>query len=308
MKTNDIMKNATLTVNRVALKVKKHSPEILLVVGVVGMIGTVVSASIASTKLSEIITEVKDTFEKIEETTKNADISDYTEEDAKNDKRIVCTKAGVKLVKLYGPSVLLGTVSIICILSSNHILRERNVALAAAYTTVDRGFKEYRERVIDRFGEEVDKELKYNIRKEKVEETETDENGKEKKVKKTVDVADINGYSPYAKFFDESCDGWTKDAEFNLMTVRRVQNFANEKLHTQGHMFLNEVYDMLGIDRTRDGNIVGWLYDPENPNLNNVIDFGIYDVHKKGSRNFVNGFERTILLDFNVDGNILDLI
>lgn len=110
-------------------------------------------------------------------------------------------------------------------------------------------------------------------------------------------------YSPYARVFDEECLGWTRDAEMNRLFLLRQQEFANEKLQQRGYLFLNEVYDMLGLSRTKVGQCVGWCYDLSNRYGDNYVDFGIYDVR---NRWFVNGQEKTIVLDFNVDGNILD--
>lgn len=111
--------------------------------------------------------------------------------------------------------------------------------------------------------------------------------------------------SYYARFFDEGCTGWTKDSEFNLIFLKQQQNYANELLRKKGHLFLNEVYDMLGIPRTKAGQMVGWIYNEKNPIGDNFVDFGINNARNK---DFVNGYERIILLDFNVDGEILDLI
>jgi hypothetical protein len=178
--------------------------------------------------------------------------------------------------------------------------------LAAAYATVDKSFKEYRSRVVERFGKELDRELRYNIKAKEVDEIVQNEDGTETVVKKTVNVADPNLYSDYARFFDEACPGWTKDPEFNLMFLKDQQRFANDKLKAQGYLFLNEVYDMLGIPRTKAGQVVGWIYDEKNPIGDNFVDFGIFNENITKARDFVNGYERVILLDFNVDGNIMD--
>ena len=198
--------------------------------------------------------------------------------------------------------------SITAILTSNNILRKRNLALAAAYTTIDRSFKEYRGRVVERFGKDLDHELKHNIKAKEIEETITNEDGTEATETKTVDVANPTEYSDYARFFDEACSGWTKDPELNLMFLKRQQSYANDLLQRRGYLFLNEVYDMLGIPRTKAGQVVGWVYDENCPVGDNYVDFGIYDIHREKCRDFVNGYERTILLDFNPDGNILDLM
>ena len=307
MKKTKISNNITRSLHKVGFKIKKHSPEILAVVGVVGVGATVVTACVATTKLSDILDETTDTIEKINETVSNPDFADkYSEEDATKDKVIVYTQTSVKIAKLYAPSVILGVASVGCFLTSHNILRKRNIALAAAYATVDKGFKEYRSRVVERFGEALDQELRFNIKAKEFEEVVINEKGEEEIVKKTVSVVDPNTYSDYARFFDEACPGWSKDPEYNLTFLKRQQNFANEKLQTNGFLFLNDVYEMIGIPKTKAGQIVGLIYDEKNPVGDNFVDFGIYDVNNEAKRDFVNGYERSILLDFNVDGNIWD--
>ena len=302
--------STTRALNRAALKIRKHSPEILVASGIVGVVTSTVMACKATTKIDEVLTESKEHVEMTKKYVEDNGFTEkYTENDYKKDLTIMYTQRGMKLVKLYAPAVILGTVSITAILAGHNILRKRNVALAAAYATVDKGFKEYRGRVIERFGEELDRELKYNIKAKDVEEVKVnEETGKEEISKKTVNVADPNAYSDYARFFDDGCTGWTKDPEYNLMFLKDQQRYANDRLQSKGSLFLNEVYDMLGIPRTKAGACVGWIYDEKNPVGDNFVDFGIYDMYNERKRDFVNGYERTILLDFNVDGNILDLI
>ena len=311
----DIFKNMSRSFNRAGLKLRKHSPEILVVSGVIGTVVSAVMACKATTKVGKILDETKETVQFIHESKdagkvfmEDGEQHEYTEEVAKKDLAIVYAQTGVKLAKLYGPSVILGTLSIAGILTSNNILRKRNVALAAAYTVVDKGFKEYRGRVVERFGEELDRELRLNIKAKEIEETTVDKKGKEKTTTKTIEVASPNYYSDYARCFDDGCNGWDKDAEYNLMFLRHQQNHANELLRANVYLFLNDVYEMLGIPRTKAGQCVGWIYDEKNPVGDNYVDFGIYDIYKEGSRDFVNGYEKSIWLDFNVDGNILDLI
>lgn len=304
-----IMNKASNLMGKTGLKLKKYSPEILIVTGVVGTVASAVMACKATLKVNDILDETKSNIEKIHEASDRDDISGYTADDAKKDLTIVYVQTGVKVAKLYAPSVILGALSITSILASNNILRKRNVALAATVATLDQSFKDYRKRVIERFGEEVDRQLKYNIKQEKIEEKVVDpETGKEKKVKKTIEVSDGQFVSPYARFFDESSRYFEKNPEMNLMFLRAEQNFANDRLKARGYLFLNEVYERLGIPTTKAGQCVGWIYDPENPNHkgNNYIDFGIYDMNREKVRDFVNGYERVILLDFNVDGDILN--
>jgi hypothetical protein len=194
--------------------------------------------------------------------------------------------------------------SLTSIVLSNNILRKRNIALAAAYATVDQAFKEYKRRVSDRFGEDVEKEIRYNLKAHEYEETVLNDKGKEKQVKKTTLVADpINNCSPYAKFFDAASKEWEKDADYNLFFLRSQEAYANDLLMSRGHLFLNEVYKQLGFPETKAGQVVGWRYDPSRTDIDNFVSFGIYDV-RQANRNFVNGYEPVILLDFNVDGNI----
>jgi len=306
----EIVNKATRTFHRVGFKLKKHSPEILSVVGAVGAVTGAVMACKATTKVGAILEDSKEQIDIIHQGMEDGHVRDvdYTEEDGKKDLAIVYAQTGLKVAKLYAPAVIVGAAGIACMLGSTNILRKRNVAIAAAYTTIDKSFKEYRGRVIERFGEELDRELKYNIKAMKIEEKVVDENGKEKKVKKTVQAIDPTKYSAYARFFDDGCLGWDKDAELNLFTLHQVQEHANDLLKARGHLFLNEVYDMLGFKRTKAGNVVGWIYDEEHPIGDNYVDFGMYNLYNEKARDFVNGYERVILLDFNVDGEILHLI
>lgn len=308
MNKNTIVK----AVNVGMLKLKKHAPHILVGTGVVGTVASTVLACKATTKISDILDRAKNDVEII-----NAAVNDetleveYTEEDRKKDLAITYTKTGVEIAKLYAPAVILGVASIGCILTSHKILNGRNAALAAAYAGVDKAFKEYRSNVIEKYGDHIDKELRYGIKAKNITEVEIDdETGKEKKVKKSVDVieGDIPDYSPYAKVFDEASPYWQKDADYNLMFLRGVQNWANDYLKVNGFLFLNDVYDELGIPRTKAGQVVGWVYDKDNAIGDNYIDFGMYDIRREPVRDFVNGYERNIILDFNVDGYILDLI
>lgn len=324
MNKTEIMNKFSRTLNDIGFKLKKHSPEILVTVGVIGGVAGTVLACKATTKLDDILEESKENVNKIHETVekveageviecqdKNGTITPYTVEDSKKDLTIVYTQTGLKIAKLYAPAVAVGALSITSILAAHNILRKRNVALAAAYTAVDQSFKEYRGRVVERFGKELDRELKYNIKAKEIEETVVDEKGKEKKVKKTIEVIDPNDpntYSEYAKFFDAASKCWEKDPEYNLMFLRAQQTYANDLLRSRGHLFLNEVYDMLDIPRTKAGQIVGWVYDKHDPVGDNFVDFGIYETFRPAARDFVNGYEPVILLDFNVDGNVLDLM
>ena len=296
--------------NGVKGKVEKHSPEILMGVGVVGVVTGTVMACRATLKLNDILEEAQETRDKIKEVASNPNYEDkYTEEDAKKDLTINYVQTGVKVAKLYAPAVAVGVAGVGCVLASHDIMKKRNVALSAAYLTVDKSFKEYKQRVIDRVGEEVEKEIRYGIKAEEiVEAIVVDEEGNETALTETVRTMNPTLYSDYARFFDEASPCWQNDPEYNLMFLKAQQQYANDLLRAKGRLFLNDVYDMLGIEKTKAGQVVGWVYDRENPNGDNFVDFGIYDMSKERVRAFVNGYETNILLDFNVDGNIWDLM
>lgn len=303
--------NISRAFGKAKLQLKKHSPEILVISGVVGTVAAGVMACKATTKASDILEEMHESMNqihKVNEMAKENENISYDENDLKKDTTMVYVQTGVKFAKLYGPSLAVGILSITSILVGHNILRKRNLALAAAYTTVSNSFKAYRGRVADRFGDDVEYQLRHGIKAEEVEETVVDDDGNEKTVKKTIDVMDPNKVSDFARIFDDGNIGWEKDSEHNLAFLKMQQNYANDILKTRGYLFLNEVYEMLGFNKTKAGQVVGWIFDESDPKCDNFVDFGIYRGESPAVRAFVNGDERSILLDFNVDGNILDRV
>ena len=312
MKT-DIMASVSRSLHKVGFKLKKHSPEILIVTGVIGIVTSTVMACKATTKVNDIVDEAKDMVDKIHDAVENkkhtSDGEEYTQEVANKDLTIVYAQTGLKFVKLYGPAVAIGIASIGCIVGSNHILRKRNIALAAALTAMETSFKEYRGRLIDRFGKDLDRELRFGIKAKEVEEKVVDEKGKETTVTKTVEVVDPNAiHSIYSVVFCEGNSGWTRNAELNKVFLIQQQNYANDKLKLNGVLTLNEVYDMIGAPRTAYGQIAGWVYTDDSSIGDNFVDFGIFDVNNEKACDFVNGYEKSIILDFNCIGNILEYI
>lgn len=298
---NEIVKSISGVANKTVMKLKKHSPEILVVAGVVGAVASAVIACKATTKVSRINEEAKDSIDTIHESAEKGVTpagETYSVEDSKKDLSIVYVQTGIKYAKLYAPAVILGTLSITSILASNNILRKRNIALGAAYAAIDKSFKEYRGRVIERFGEQVDHELKYNLKAKKFEEIEVDpETGKEKKVKKTVTVADPNLQSDYAIYFDQKSRNYETNMDYNRMFLKAQQQFANDKLQTRGHIFLNEVLDDLDLPRSPAGQIVGWTADGPD----GYVNFRILEVERETEDG---RHEPALLLDFNVQGDI----
>lgn len=295
-----IVKSVSGIANKAIMKLKKHSPEILVAAGIVGAVASAVIACKATTKVGKIIEDTKETIDTIHDGIDNGEINGnaYTPDDGKKDMTMIYIQTGIKFVKLYAPTIILGALSITGILASNNILRKRNIALGAAYAAVDKSFKEYRNRVVERFGEQVDTELKYGIKAKKFERTEIDpETGEENKSEETVMVADPNLRSDYAIYFDSKSRNYENNSDYNRMFLRAQEAYANDRLQARGHLFLNEVLDDLDLPRTPAGQIVGWTKDGPD----GYVNFHIIEVERETEDG---RFEPALLLDFNVEGNI----
>ncbi len=282
----------------------KNSPQILFGVGVIGMVGSTVLACRATLKLEEVLDSIERDKHKaasakeLVDSGVTSDHISYTENEYRKDLTIIAVRGIGSIVKLYTPSVLLGGVSIACLTKSHTILKERNLALTAAYAVVEGAFTRYRERVIDRYGEEVDRDLRYDV--EDVDIIDPDSG----KLISTTQVIDGPG-SAYARFYDEiSSTNWSSNPDINHYFLRTVQSYCNDRLKARGHVFLNEVYDELGLSHTKAGAIVGWRWLKGSGD--DHIDFGIWDGTHETVNEFFNGREGSILLDFNVDGVIYD--
>lgn len=283
---------------RQALVVSQHSPTILLVGGIAAGLGGTVLACRATLKASDLVAKQKETRSII------ADIEhdDYTDKDRTRDLAIFYVQSGVEWTKLYGPAFILGVTSIACLTSSHKILGNRYTAMSTAYAGVKATFDQYRERVVDDQGEDKDREYRYGSKV--ITETVETENGP-KKVKRVVNDLDANGRSGLARIFDQvSSDHYKSEPGYNRVFLQAQQNWANDKLRAQGHLFLNEVHDMLGLSRTPEGQQLGWFWDKENQP---VVDFGLHESNP-GIAAFFNGHEQAVWLDFNVQGEVLELL
>ena len=280
---------------RQILTFKRNSPHIFFGLGIAGTVTSTVLACRATLKLSEALDEAQNDINSVKQLKKSYEQnkgSSYPIEKYNNDLIYVHLKAGLNIGKLYGPSIIIGAASIAALTGSHVQLARRNSALMAAYAAVSKAYKDYRDRVREELGEEKELDIYHAARKEVIAELDN----------KEVKVVNPNQWSPYAKFFDEACPRWQKDPELNRMFIQSNQNYANNLLIARGYLFLNEVYDMLGIDRTKAGQVVGWVIGEDG---DNYIDFGMFDAYNS---RFVNGWERSILLDFNVDGVIYDKV
>ncbi len=310
---NKLLSTVKKSLCKSKIALKAHSPEILVFAGTVGVVASAVLACRATLKARDILDTTRNTLDDIHEVSEKASNGELTVEYSDTDKKkavtLACVRMGMAFTKLYAPSVILGTLSLASIITSHRILEKRNVTMAAAYTAIDTGFKQYRGRVIERFGDEVDKELKYGIKTQTITEKTSDDAGNESERETTIKVADPHAdCDEYTRFFDDNSRNWTNNAEYNLTFLRTQEAYFNQKLIADGYVFLNDVYNALDLKGSSLGQIVGWYYDPENPNHkgDNYIDFGIYDCNIPDTMDFVNGYRPTVLLNFNVDGPIIN--
>lgn len=336
MKLESIQKGATAMLEHGKFVLHKKSPEIWLVVGITAIVGGTILACRATRKLDQVMDEHEaamqeleyDRNEDIEElntTTpdqddptavaeRNADVSSIEKNYKRDCAKLTLMTAG-SMVKLYAPSAIAMAAGIVMVVNGHRILSQRNAALLAAYTALDDAFSQYRQRVRDRYGEQVEDDIYSGRSYETVPVTEVDENGKKKKVKQQVEVVGTT-VSPYARFFDETCREWSRSPDYNHMFIISQQNAANDLLrsrhtdgfHKRGFVFLNEVYKMLGFTESPTGAICGWVVQDGDEIGDNYIDFKIFDGTDPSKRAFVNGDEKSILIDFNVQGPIWDLI
>ena len=288
---------------RIGLVLQKYAPQIFLYGGIGAMVFGTILAAKASMKIEVIMAEYNEKLKVIKDQKELEDNEDYSEEDYRKDMLNLHVQTVVKILKLYGPAITLCASGIAAILGAHKILSIRNAALVSAYKLIETGFSKYRQRVIDEYGRDKDFEFRHGLKKEIVQEE--DEEGKKKGKPYEITTIDPNNNSMYAKFYDSSCAEWEPNPEYNLMRLNSLQNYFNDMLQVRGHVFLNEVYDSLGIPRTSAGAVVGWVMSEDG---DNYIDFGIYDLGNTRARDFVNGYEAVFLLDFNVNGPIHDLI
>lgn len=297
MNINTVKLAATRFGGRGVLLTKKYSPQILTTVGILGGITSAVMASKATLKLERgaVLDDLEMNMQDIK------DLRSVGKEVPTKDVAFLYTTATIQIAKLYAPAVSLGAASIVCIISAQGIMQKRNAALTAAYVAVEKGFSEYRKKVQEVLGEDKERELNYDIKKERVDDT-------QKGTSEEVEVAHSTGHSQYARFFDEGSRNWTRDANYNRTFLSAQERFANDKLVAQGYLFLNDIYDALDIPRSPAGQLVGWIYKPNDDSRDSFVSFGMYDGDSPEKRNFINGVEKSILLDFNVDGVIYDQI
>lgn len=322
VKTNELASKMTRLASKYGYKLKKASPTLMIVGAAVGGVTATVLACKATIKAQDILGEHEAAVQTIHSTKEQIESGglvlkegeSYTETDYKKDITTTYVQTGLKLAKVYAPAVTLGVASLGCMFGSHHIMTKRNASLTAAYIALDKAFEEYKGRVTDRFGDRVQHELEQNIKAVEVESKKTDENGVEEAIKEYKDIA-MQHTSPYTCIFDETVDTWQPDAMLNRNYLFLLEQSANKRLRTQGHLFLNDILASIGTHggvtmKTPEGQIVGWIYDPNDETRQNHVDFGVtsYVAGNDELNSFIDGDERSVMLRFNCDGPIIDKI
>ena len=308
----EIVETMTRAASKCGYKLKKASPTIMIVGAAIGGVTATVLACKATIKAQDILTEHNAQVESGEIQLSEGET--YTEKDYKSDITTTYVQTGLKLAKVYAPAVTLGAVSLGCMFGSHHIMSKRNASLTAAYIALDKAFEEYKSRVSDRFGSRVQEELEHNIKAVELESKSTNEQGVEETIKEYKDIA-MQHTSPYTCIFDETVDTWQADNQLNRNYLFLMEQAANKRLRIQGHLFLNDLLSSIGTHggvtmKTPEGQIVGWIYDPNDETRQSHVDFGVtnYVEGDDALNSFISGGERSVMLRFNCDGPIIDKI
>lgn len=292
-------------VYKTGFALKKHSPELFMILGIGTAITGTVLACIATTKIDTVLDKTKVELDAVHQKNKEAETKEMVEANRK-ELVSVYAKTGLGFAKLYAPAVAMTALSITSFIASNHILKSRYVGVAAAFAATSESFKKYRAGVIDRYGEDVDKELAYGIRKREITEHVVDENGEAHAVTATVDVADSDMPSPFARYFTPKNFFWDDDAMYNESFLNNQMRYANDLLRSKGYLYLNTVYDNLGLKQSKIGQVAGWRYKKGNDDGDNYVQFITKKVKIPKSSDPEDGYEDAIFIDFNVDGNIFE--
>lgn len=289
--------------------VKHHSPEILMTVGTVGVVAGVVTACVQTTKVEDVLTEHETNMERIKKLREKS-AANGTNEKYGKETAMVYGNTTLRMARLYAGPAVLTVASIACFFGAKRILNKRNFALAAAYTALDNSFNDYRTRVADRFGEEVDRQLRHGVTPTEVETVQVDENGNETTVKEVVNVADGNP-DAFTRYFTRSHQHWDRSPDQIKWYMLTVQNDLNDLLkkrayqnsHGVGYVTFNEALAAYQFDIPSDGSglVMGWIYDKKNPYANNYIDIDVEPCKLPGEDGKL---EQAYSMVFNVDGDI----
>lgn len=294
MAINAIKKFGAKGLGRALAVGRKYSPEILTTTGVVGVVAAAVMGARATLKLEGVLNKIDEGKEVVAH---NNGQDGYDASRRRNDMVYIYTRGVVDITSLYAPAVTLGVASLAMILTSHGIMRRRNAGLVAAYKVLETTYREYRDRVVEHIGADEERELRRGVSRKVVEE----DGEKRAKFERKVDMMNL---SPYAREFDQSNLNWVFVNDQNLFWLRAQENYANDRLKSKGFLFLNDVYDQLGIPRSSEGQLVGWMADGPDGYVS-------FDLPEKGGEeelDYLYWGRPSIMIDFNVDGVIYDKI
>lgn len=283
--------------SRNALRIKKNSPQILFYAGIAGTVATTVLASRATLRAVPVVDKLKAERGELDSFHREGKVEQevYSKEVARQ-----YTEAGVQLTKLYGPAVLVGVGSLVALTKSHQQLTTRNTALTMAYTGLFKTFESYRDRVRAELGDDIDQQFLHGTVKQEIEYE--DKSGRKRT--KEITALDPDSKTPFTRMFDRTTStAWVPDPGYNQNQLDGQQDWANVRLRRNGHLFLNEVFDLLHMDHTREGAILGWVFRDLGDNNDMFVDFG----HNRDGE-FLAGYKKDVMLEFNVHGPILDLI
>ena len=309
---------------KIGCQIKAHRSEIAITGGALALVGAVGFGIKSGMEIVPILDERKAKVERYEAALNKEDEDEvakkceeyfdeeYDEEDYDHDVALANKECFLGISKkLLVPLSLMGLAGTLFVYG--YVEEKKHSAiLAGALASTQTAFTAYRERVKTYVGEEKE-EFIYRGGKKVVEKDE-DGNEVEKEIIETNDGRQL-GLKSIDRCFDESNENWVDGSDWNRDFLFRVQEEMNRLLQDRcengiGVVFLNEVYEALGYDKTADGNILGWYYEYGNDSAHNhkgVIDFGL-GCPDTAARLFMNGYEKNVWLRFNVDGDMIDLI
>jgi hypothetical protein len=222
-----------------------NSPLILTAFGVAGTVATAVLTGKAAVKATEIIRR--------EEYNRRVDNPDQT----------FLLNEQVRMVwKIYVPPVAMGTFTIFAIISANRVSTRRAAALAAAYSMSEKAYQEYKEKVIEKIGQNKERQVRDDLARDRVERNPVNDRNV---------IITGNG--------DVLCFDQTTGQYFesSMEAIRKAENEVNYKVLNEGYCSQSEFFDMLGLETTSISSEMGWNYDHK-------LDIDISTVMSKDKR------------------------
>lgn len=235
----------------------KHNSEILVGIGIAGMITSTILAVKATPKALELIKE-----RNTEELKKDPDFYKL---------------GSIEIVKTawkpYIPTGITMVSSIICIVGGTTINTKRNAALTTAYAITENAFSTYRNKVIETIGEKKERNLRSKISQDEV----TNNPPTNSPIILTSKGNTLCLDSISERYFRSDLD-----------TIRKVINEINRKMMIENYISLDEFYYELNMKPMKHADRLGWEIDDgllevyfntclaENDEPCVVLDYNIY--------------------------------